>query len=93
MSAVAELFEWDEAKRQANVTKHGVDFSAMVAFDWDTALVNADAGRGEPRWVAMGYIGSRLHVVVYAQRGTRRRVISLRKANSREVHKYAKAEI
>ena len=41
----------------------------------------------------MGYIGSRLHVVVYTMRGTRRRVISLRKANSREVRKYAEAEI
>ena len=90
---MGELFEWDEAKRQVNITKHDVDFSAMVAFDWETALVNEDAGRDEPRWVAIGYIGSRLHVVVYAKRGLRRRVISLRKANSREVRRYAETQI
>ena len=90
---MAELFEWDPGKRQANVAKHGVDFSAVTAFDWETALVNAVTGRDEPRWVAIGHIGRRLHVVVYAKRGPRRRVISLRKANSREVRRYAETQI
>ena len=90
---MGDLFEWDEEKRQANIAKHGVDFSAMFAFDWETALVNADTGRDEPRWVATGYIGSRVHVVAYAVRGKRLRIISLRKANSREVRRYAEAEI
>jgi len=39
--------------------------------------------------VAIGYIGLRLYVVVYADRDGSRRVISLRKANKREVDFYA----
>lgn len=85
-------FEWNDAKRQANLVKHEVGFEAVDAFDWETAIANADTRHAEPRWIATGYIGSRLHVVVYAMRGTRRRIISLRKANAREVRKYAQAE-
>lgn len=73
------LFEWDAAKRQANFVKHGLDFAAIHGFDWETAIVNPDTRHGEPRWIATGYLGRQLHVVVYAMRGTRRRVISLRR--------------
>ena len=89
---MTRLFEWDDEKRQANLAKHGVDFAVIEAFDWETALISPDTRHGEPRWVATGFIGSRLHVVVYAKRGTRSRVISLRKANAREVRKHAEAE-
>ncbi|HHW4671280.1 MAG TPA: BrnT family toxin, partial [Xylella fastidiosa subsp. multiplex] len=42
-----------------------------------------------PRFEAKGYIGNRLHVMVFCLRGDAVRVISLRKANSREVRSYA----
>lgn len=89
---MGSLFEWDDAKRQANLAKHGVDFATIDAFDWETALIDPDTRGAEPRWIASGFIGSRLHVAVYAMRGTRRRIISLRKANAREVRKHAEAE-
>ena len=92
VDVVGPLFEWDDTKRQANLVKHGTDFAAIDAFDWETALIESDTRHEERRWVAIGYIGSRLHVVVYAMRGTRRRIISLRKANAREVRKRAEAE-
>lgn len=85
------MCEWDEDKRAANLEKHGVDFSAALEFEWDTALT-ADDGRqdyGEPRFVSIGFIGPRLHVLVWTPRGERFRVISLRKANAREVKRYA----
>ena len=48
---------------------------------------------GEPRMVALGYIGLRIMAVVFVERPpeqpTERRIISLRKANSREVKRYA----
>lgn len=44
---------------------------------------------GEHRMVAIGYIGLRLYGVVYVDRDGRRRIISLRKANSREEARYA----
>jgi len=55
---VGSLFEWDDAKRQANVAKHGVDFAAIDAFDWETALIDLDTRQAEPRWVATGFIGA-----------------------------------
>ncbi|MFC3380260.1 BrnT family toxin [Rugamonas sp. CCM 8940] len=46
---------------------------------------------GEERKCAIGYIDDRLFYVVYVDRAESRRIISLRKANSREVHRYAEA--
>jgi uncharacterized protein len=43
---------------------------------------------GEVRNVAFGLINDRLFVCVYADRKAERRVISLRKANMREVKHY-----
>jgi uncharacterized DUF497 family protein len=43
----------------------------------------------EQRLEAMGYIGNRLHVMIYCRRSDAVRVISLRKANKREEKRYA----
>jgi len=43
---------------------------------------------GEVREVAFGRINDRLFVCVYTDREAERRVISLRKANKREVRRY-----
>ena len=87
------MLEWDEAKRASNVVKHGVDFARAAAFEWDTALVRADTRSmyGEVRLVAMGLIKDRVHVLVFTIRETGIRVISLRKANSKEVGAYVLA--
>ena len=85
-------YEWDEAKRQDNLAKHrGVDFSDMEAFEWETAAIGSSPRHGESRHVAIGYIGDRLHYVVYTMREDNCRIISLRKANSREERQYAQA--
>lgn len=88
------MFEWDEQKRRSNFEKHGVDFATVARCDWPTALIVRDERQnyGEQRFVAFLLLGIRLHVVVYAQRGAARRLISFRKANSREVGFY-EAEI
>jgi uncharacterized DUF497 family protein len=44
------------------------------------------------RLEAIGYIGDRLHVVIYSLRADVVRIISLRKANAREVKRYAEAQ-
>ena len=84
------IFEWDEAKRAANLAKHGVDFEAVRAFDWETATQSLDRRRnyGEARWRAYGLIGVRLYVLVFTLRGEQVRIISLRKANVLEVAEY-----
>jgi len=55
-------YEWDERKRQANIIKHGVDFSLAETFAWDTALDIEDDRKnyGESRRVPIGLVGSRL---------------------------------
>ena len=80
--------EWDESKRRETMVERGIDFAAMAGFDWDTATVERSDRQGETRWAATGYIGDRLHRVVYTERGDRRRIISLRKANARERRDY-----
>lgn len=49
-------YEWDEAKAQLNLEKHGVAFETVYAFEWDTALVHEDDREdyGEERYRSMG---------------------------------------
>lgn len=85
-------YEWDEDKRQANRTKHGVDFSLVEEFDWRTAQIEEDLRRvyGEPRFIAIGRLGERVHVLIFTGRDGSIRIIGLRKANPREVKRYEK---
>ena len=82
-------YDWDEPKRIANIEKHEIDFEDIHAFDWSTAAIFSSPRYGEMRQIAIGYIGGRLHFVVFTERGEQRRIISMRKANPREVRKYA----
>ena len=86
-------YEWDAAKAAANRRKHGVSFNAVLDFDWATAFVVADERMdyGEPRWLALGMIGERLHSLVFTVRGDRIRVISLRMAGRKERTLYEQA--
>lgn len=83
-------YEWDANKRIANLAKHGVDFAHAEGFDWSSATEAIDdrTDYGEERWVALGLIGNRLHVLTYTLRGENIRLISLRKANGRERESY-----
>jgi uncharacterized protein len=76
-------------KAASNLEKHGVAFSEIERFQWETALVEVDDRRdyGEQRWRALGLIGNRVHVVVFTKRRTVR-LISLRKGNRKEVSAY-----
>lgn len=86
-------FEWDPAKNTLNHAKHGVDLSQIAEFGWDTALVLPDTrfAYAEQRFVALGLIGTRVHVCVFTERPPKRRLIGLRKANAREVRAYLEA--
>lgn len=84
-------YTFDPSKQAANVAKHGVFFSAAHDFEWESALVEVDRRHayGETRFIAAGLIGERVHVMVFNLRETSVRIISLRRANSREVRRYA----
>ncbi len=83
-------YAFDPAKDAVNRAKHGISLRlSEVLFAGPHVLVTDDRFEyGEVRRLAFGLIGSRLFVCVFADRGADRRVISLRKANSREVRRY-----
>jgi len=81
-------YDWDETKRLSNIEKHDVDFMSAENFEWEVALVSSSRSSGEPRLVALGPIGDRLHVLVFSIETRIVRIISLRKANKREVSLY-----
>lgn len=89
---VSGLYGFAPGKEAINRAKHGVAFAAAEDFDWTSALVAEDLRKdyGEQRFVALGKIGSRIHVMVFTQRGEKVWLISLRKANAREVRRYGK---
>lgn len=82
--------EFDPIKDQANRVKHGLSLALAEAFELETALVEIDDRNDykEERFIALGLIGDRVHVMVFTVRGEAIRVISLRKANRREVKRY-----
>lgn len=86
-------YEHDPKKLAENVAKHCVWFHEAERFEWETAIIEADDRKSYPetRFQATGYIGLRIHVMIFCLRGTAVRIISLRKANSREMKRYAKA--
>jgi len=85
--------EFDPEKSAKNVELRGLSFDLVADFDFDSALVARDTREdyGEDRYIALGLIGERLHVIAYTMRGDRLRVISFRKANAREVERYEQA--
>ena len=87
------IITYDPNKDASNQAKHGVSLSEASKIDWFTALEKLDDREdyGEDRYTAVGFIGHRLYCVVYVDRDDGRRIISLRKANSREVKDYAEA--
>lgn len=84
---------FDPNKNHANLLKHGVALAEAAQIEWETALEWLDDRNdyGEDRYIALGAIGNRLYCVVFVEREGNRRIISLRKANAREVAKYVEA--
>jgi len=83
-------FEFAPNKDQLNLDKHGVSLSLASDLDWDAALLWIDDRReyGETRILALAPWMSILYYVAFVDRGNVRRVISLRRANRREVRRY-----
>lgn len=83
-------FEWDAAKDAANLAKHGVSLADAARLDWGNAQEELDdrSDYGEFRYSSLVPLEGRLHVCIYTTRQGIFRVISLRKANAREVRRY-----
>lgn len=82
--------EFDLDKNAQNISKHGVSLAVAGELDWGAMLVREDKrfDYKEARFVGLAPLGDRLYCVVYTYRLSRVRIISLRKANAREVGFY-----
>lgn len=85
---------YDPDKNDANIFNRGLSFELVHQLDWDSVLIVEDDryDYGEQRFQALGLIDGRLHMVVFTTRDDILRIISLRKANAREVARYEKAK-
>lgn len=85
-------FEWDPAKAESNIRKHGVSFDEVAgAFGDPLALLMPDPGHSaaEERYVLLGRsLRGRLLVVCFGERGARTRLVSARPATRRERKRY-----
>jgi uncharacterized DUF497 family protein len=85
---------YDLAKDSSNQAKHGLSLALAEGLEWDTLECKPDTRRDYGELRQLGYViaGDRLYCVVFVDRPadapTERRIISLRKANSREVKSY-----
>jgi hypothetical protein len=82
--------EFDDAKSRRNAGERGLPFERAAEFEWETAIYEEDARKdyGERRTVAIGFLEERLHVLCFTPIGDGVRIISFRKANTREVKAY-----
>jgi uncharacterized protein len=78
-------YEWDEAKRLANLDKHNIDFEdAWRVYEHPIRISWCTDYTGEPRYIDLAIVGGRLLALIYTMRGDAVRPISLRPAKRRE---------
>jgi uncharacterized DUF497 family protein len=88
-------FEWDAEKAERNFVKHGVSFdSARYVFDdvFACERCDFDSEPSEIRYVITGIVKDVILAVVYAERGSRIRIISARKATTHEQSEYYRSQ-
>ena len=84
------VISYDPAKNAKNLALGRPSFDEVAGFDFDTAQMAVDDRKpyGEVRYVAYGLCGQRVHALVFTRTPDDIRVISFRKANTREVRDY-----
>jgi hypothetical protein len=85
--------EFDPVKDERNIHERGLSFERAAEFDFANARVGVDSRKRYPeaRYVAIGPLDGRLHVLCFTPVTGGIRVISFRKANSREVRTHEQA--
>jgi len=85
-------FQWDLAKAEQNVRKHGVSFDEAVTVFYDPLAAtfdDPDHSEVEHRYLTVGFSSqNRLLVVSHTDRGQTIRIISARPATSHERKKH-----
>ncbi|MEI8704094.1 BrnT family toxin [Pseudoalteromonas sp. B62] len=86
-------FEWDEVKNATNLAKHKIDFADAIHIFLDEKRIEREDTRhdyNESRFQTIGTTEYGILFVIYTERdsGGTIRLISARKANSRERKSY-----
>ncbi|MPZ34275.1 MAG: BrnT family toxin [Rhodospirillales bacterium] len=82
-------FEWDPRKSASNARKHGVTFRSAFADPNGLVIDDPDHSEDEERFILLGLsYALRLLVVCHVFRSDAIRIISARKATSRESQTY-----
>ena len=78
---------FDRTKRDKTLKERGLDFRRAREVFSAIHLTRPDDRReyGEQRFITAGRLDDRMVVIVWTPRGRARRVISMRKANEREI--------
>lgn len=81
---------FDLNKSEINISERGLAFDLVEQFDFETALFTVDDRKDyrEIRIRALGQLSGRVHALVFVKTNSGIRVISFRKANTREVALY-----
>jgi uncharacterized DUF497 family protein len=87
-----EMFEWDPAKAEGNLSRHGVGFKTATEAFFDPDAIHFEdlwhSGHGEERRIVVGRTKKGILVVVYTERGPAIRIISARRAGPEERRLY-----
>jgi uncharacterized DUF497 family protein len=80
------IYTWDEAKRQSNLRKHGLDFADAPAVLQGTVLTKEDLRfhYGQRRFNTLGYFQGEEVSITHTERNNGIRIISFRKAPGKE---------
>ena len=85
-------YEWDEAKRESDLAKHGIDFIGIEeVFAGETVTIFDDRfDYGEERFITLGLLNGRVVVIAHTETEEVIRIISVRKATKHEEIGYFK---
>jgi uncharacterized DUF497 family protein len=81
--------EFDPLKNKINIDERGLSFESVCDFDWSSSVITEDNRKDYPerRFIAIGYLYQRLHVLCFTPLNDGIRVISFRKARKNDKSK------
>ena len=85
-------YEWDEAKRQSNIQKHGIDFIGIEkVFAGETITILDDRfDYGQTRVITVGLLSGHVVVIAHTETDEVIRIIAVRKGTKNEEISYFK---
>ena len=86
-------FEWDDAKSDANLAKHGITFDDASEVFYGPIIIRKSTRNDEERWLAIGISHDRLMSVIFTRRRDLIRIISARNPRPDEKRAYRDASM